>query len=150
MPIITLTTDWKASDYYVGSIKGKILSLCPASTIIDITHQIPPFNINQAAFVIRNCYYNFPPACVHIVAVNSEGGKDSPYLAIEYDAHYFISTDNGIIGLICSDPPEKIIRINAKNTDSSFAGFSVFAETACKLACGDKIESLGTPITEYF
>jgi len=123
--------------------------LCPESTIIDITHNIPPFNINQAAFVIRNCYYNFPPACVHIIAVNSEGGKDRPYLVIFYDGHYFITTDNGILGLMCTDPPEKIIRINAGENDNSFAGFSVFADTACKLASGEKLESIGKTVTDY-
>lgn len=149
MPIITLTTDWKASDYYVGSIKGKILSLCPESTIIDITHQIPSFNINQAAFIIRNCYYNFLPGCVHIIAVNSEGGTDRPYLAIKYDNHYFITTDNGIIGLICNNPPENIIRIAADDAENSYTGLMVFAESACKLAAGEKLESLGSPVTEF-
>ena len=149
MPIITLTTDWKANDYYVGAIKGKILSLCPKTSIVDISHQIVPFNINQAAFVIRNCYYNFLPGCVHIIAVNSEGGKDRPYLAVQYDKHYFITTDNGILGLICNNPPEIIVRIPSGKEESSFAGLSIFAETACKLVRGEKIESLGTPVTEY-
>lgn len=149
MPVITLTTDWNARDFYVGTIKGKILTRCPNVNIIDISHQIQAFNINQAAFIVRNCYYNFPRGSVHIVAVNTEGGKDKPYLVISNDGHYFISTDNGIIGLICNDNPEKIIKIKSTEPVTSFSALSVFADTACRLYSGEKIETLGTIVKEF-
>lgn len=149
MPIITLTTDWKTNDYYVGAIKGKILSECPGTTIIDITHQVPSFNINQAAFIIRNCYYNYPPGSIHLIAVNSEGGKDEPFLAVSYDKHYLLTTDNGILGLICSDPPDQVVRIDAVGDNYSFTGVSVFADAACRLAAGEAITALGTEVKEY-
>jgi S-adenosylmethionine hydrolase len=149
MSIITLTTDWNARDYYVGTIKGKILSRCNNVTIVDISHQVQAFNINLAAFIIRNCFYNFPPGSIHIIAVNMEGGKEHPYLAILYEGHYFLSTDNGIFGLICTENPDKIIKITITEPVTCFSGLSVFADTACKLCAGEKIDALGTSIHEF-
>jgi S-adenosylmethionine hydrolase len=143
MPIITLTTDWNTRDYYLGTLKGKILSRCQQVTIVDISHQIQAFNIDQAAFVIRNSYYNFPGGSIHIIAVNSEGGKDRPFLVIRYDGHYFISTDNGIFGLICSENPDKIIKIKTSEPVTSYSALSVFADAACRLSSGEKVEALG-------
>ena len=60
MPIITLTSDWGLKDHYIGAVKGAILSRMPDATIVDITHLIPSFDSEQAAFVLRNAYPNFP------------------------------------------------------------------------------------------
>jgi S-adenosylmethionine hydrolase len=149
MSIITLTTDWNANDFYVGAIKGKILSQCPHAIIIDISHRIQPFNITQAAFVIRNTYQNFPDGSIHIICVNTEGGQDKPFLAIKYKKHFFIGTDNGIFGLIIETEPEKIISIKTAEKITSFTAFSLFSVTACKLANDVKIESLGKQVKSF-
>jgi len=60
MAILTLTSDWGTKDYYVSAVKGKILSLLPETTIVDITHEIEPFNSIEAAYIIKNAYKNFP------------------------------------------------------------------------------------------
>ena len=149
MPVITLTTDWITSDYYIGAIKGKILSKCPQVQIVDISHQIQSFNITQAAFILRNCYYNFPAGSIHIIGVNSEGGSNRPFLIIDYDKHFFISTDNGIFGLLFSKEPTKIVKINMDSDMRSFSSFSIFADTACKIAKGNKINTLGSVIGQF-
>ena len=69
MAIITLTTDWGTKDHYIGAVKGTILRQMPEATIVDITHAIPAFDLNQAAFIIRNFYKNFPAGSIHILAV---------------------------------------------------------------------------------
>jgi S-adenosylmethionine hydrolase len=149
MSIVTLTTDWNKDDYYVGALKGKILSLCPQIRIVDLSHQVPPFNISHAAFILRNSYHNFPPGTMHIIGVNTEGGTDMPFLLLEYKKHYFIGTDNGIFGLMFSEKPDRIIALNAPRELNSFTSFNVFADTVCKLASGEKPESLGRPVKEY-
>lgn len=149
MPIITLTTDWNANDFYVGAIKGKILSQCPHAIIIDISHQVQPFNITQAAFIIRNSYSNFPDNSIHIICVNTEGAKDKPFLVLKYQKHYFIGTDNGIFGLLFENDPEQIISIKSNEKASSFAALSVFAEAAGKLANEGKIETLGNAVKSF-
>ncbi|MFC2111661.1 S-adenosyl-l-methionine hydroxide adenosyltransferase family protein [Bacteroidota bacterium] len=149
MSIVTLTTDWNTDDYYTGSLKGKILSQCSQIQIIDISHQVPAFNISHAAFILRNSYHNFPPGSIHIIGVNTEGGEDIPFLLVEYKKHYFIGADNGIFGLMFSEDPDRIIALNSPNEIQSFTSFNVFADTACKLASGEKPESLGKPAKEY-
>ena len=149
MTIVTLTTDWKSNDYYVGAIKGRIFSQCSHIQVVDISHQVQAFNITQAAFVIRNCFYNFPVGSIHIIGVNTEGGEDIPFLLVEYQKHFFIGTDNGIFGLMFNEEPERIIRLKSPAEIKSFTSFSVFADTACRIANGEKPETLGKIIKEY-
>jgi S-adenosyl-L-methionine hydrolase (adenosine-forming) len=149
MSIVTLTTDWNTDDYYTGALKGKILSQCSQIQIIDITHQVPAFNISHAAFVLRNAFHNFPPGSIHIIGVNTEGGKDNPFLLVEHQKHFFIGTDNGIFGLLFSEEPDRIIALKPPAELHSFTSFNVFADTACKLANGNKPESLGNQVKEF-
>jgi len=149
MSIVTLTTDWNTNDYYLGAIKGKILSQCPHLQIIDISHQVPAFNISNAAFILRNSFPNFPPGSIHIIGVNTEGSEDMPFLLVEYKKHFFIGTDNGIFGLMFTESPVRIISLNSPKKLQSFTSFSVFADTACKLASGENPESLGKTVKEY-
>jgi S-adenosylmethionine hydrolase len=149
MTIVTLTTDWNTNDYYVGAIKGKILSQSSHAQVVDISHQVSPFNITQAAFILRNCFYNFPRGSVHIIGVNTEGGKEMPFLVIEYKKHYFVGTDNGIFGLIFSEEPERIIELKSPAEVKSFSSFSIFATAASRLANGEKPEALGKTVEKY-
>ncbi len=149
MSIVTLTTDWNTDDYYSGALKGKILGQCSQIQIVDISHQVPAFDISHAAFVLRNSYHNFPPGSIHIIGVNTEGGEDMPFLLIDYNNHYFIGTDNGIFGLMFSEEPQKIIALNSPKELQSFTSFTVFADTACKIASGEKPESLGKTVKEF-
>ena len=100
MPIITLTTDWNKDDYYVGAAKGAIYSNCIDATIVDITHQIKPFNIFQAAFILKNSYRFYPSGTVHIIGVKTEIYADQKYIAAEFEGQYFLGTDNGIFSLL--------------------------------------------------
>jgi hypothetical protein len=149
MPIITLTTDWNTNDYYLGAIKGKIFSQCPNVVIVDISHQIQPFNIHQAAFILRNSFSNFPEGTIHLIGVNTEGGDETPFLIIRYENHYFIGTDNGIFGLLFSDEPEIVISIKIKEKIPGFSGISVLTDAACKVFNGVQPESLGTIVKSY-
>ncbi|NVO03167.1 MAG: SAM-dependent chlorinase/fluorinase [Bacteroidetes bacterium] len=145
MAIITLISDWGLKDHYLGAVKGTILSQIPETTIVDITHLIPSFDIQQASFILKNCYFNFPKGTVHIIGVNTEASIKSPHTAIEYDGHYFIGADNGVFALIFDNEPEKIIELNLIQ-DSDYFTFStrdVFVKAAVHLANGNKIEELG-------
>ncbi|MDB4303479.1 SAM-dependent chlorinase/fluorinase, partial [Desulfosarcina sp.] len=72
MPIITLTSDWGQKDAYAGAVKGAILSKMPEVTIVDISHQVPPYEIEQAAYILKNAYPNFPKGTIHIIGINTE------------------------------------------------------------------------------
>jgi len=147
MSIITLTSDWGLKDHYLSVVKAAILSRLPETIIIDISHQIPPFDLNQASFIIRNCWKGFPKGTVHIIGINTEAGIKSPHTAVEMEGHYFIGADNGIFSLIFDKQPERIIEIEIAQ-DSEYFTFStrdVFVKAAVHLLKGNSIEDLGIP-----
>ncbi|MGC6434547.1 MAG: SAM hydrolase/SAM-dependent halogenase family protein [Crocinitomicaceae bacterium] len=159
MPIITLTTDMGTKDHYVASIKGTILSILPELNIIDISHEIKPFNIAEAAFNLICCYQNFPKGSVHIIGVDSEpvinlSGENGSFPCIlKYDGHYFISNDNGFFGAFLSNKqPEGIWRIDDVLSNPKLFQFpakNIFAPIACKIIKGEDINNIGSTIGKY-
>ncbi len=152
MAVITLTSGW-ADDFYVAAVKGAILSALPDARIVDISHHIPPFNtgISHAAYIVRNSYSYFPKGTVHVLSVLSEYKEDMPFLAIHYDGHYFVGTDNGIFGLICTSLPDQMVKIE-KYTDEmspNYPAIFVFVPAAVHLAKRGNILDLGTPVVDY-
>jgi S-adenosylmethionine hydrolase len=147
MPIITLTSDWGQKDHYAGAVKGAILSRMPDVTIIDISHQIPPFEIEQAAFVLKNAWRDFPIGTIHIIGVNTEESDKFGHTVVEKDGHFFIGTDNGLFSLLFDQKPDKIIELTITQDSNSFT-FSTrdrFVKAAIHLAQGNKVEALGSP-----
>ena len=150
MNFITLISDWNSADYYIGAIKGRILSQCPQATVIDVNHQVPSYSITQAAFVLKNSYKNFPEGSIHLVAVNSEATKDKPIIILKYDKHFFIGADNGIFHLLMEGVPEKIIEIKNQQHAGSFPELEIFANAAANLANGKSMDELGKPREKVF
>ncbi len=147
MAIVTITSDWNKNDHYLASLKGRILTACPDAIIIDITHQITPFNSAQAAFVLRNCFRNFPEGTVHLICVNAESTKEKPHVAVKALNHFFIGTDNGIFGLLFDEEPEEAVMLTKNNVKTeSFPELYIFAEFACKILKNNKLQPLGTPV----
>ncbi|MCF8228445.1 MAG: SAM-dependent chlorinase/fluorinase [Bacteroidales bacterium] len=145
MSVITLISDWGLKDHYLGAVKGKLLKLLPETQLIDISHQIEPFNSMQAAFVLKNAWHNFPKGSVHILAVNTEESDKYPHCIIEVDGHYFIGTDNGTFSLIFDKNPSRIIELDIVQ-DSNYFTFSTydrFIKVAVELINGSEPESLG-------
>jgi S-adenosylmethionine hydrolase len=151
MSIITITSDWNEDDYYVASLKGKVLSRCPEVRIVDISHRVKPFNTAQAAFLVRNSYRHFPAGSIHIVAVNSEPGADGQLLAALVEEQYFLCADNGLLGLLGDPAPGQVVslRLDERQRNSSFVALSVFAEAACHLAGGGSLDALGENTDTY-
>lgn len=143
MAIITITTDLGLKDHYVSSIKGAILSRLPNVTIVDISHQIPTYNIQDAAYILKNAYPNFPKGSIHLLGVKSEQIKESSHVIVFADGHYFISSDNGVFSLLLETTIDKIIEL--PTIISTFPTRDVFAVAAVQLASGATIESLGKP-----
>ena len=152
MSIITLTTDLGLKDHYVASVKGAILSQIPDIDIIDITHNIEAFNISQAAYVLRNCFKNFPKGSIHILGVDAELSLKNSHLAVFAQGHYFIGTDNGCFSLLFDQlKPNKIVELNInQDTDSlTFPIKDVFVIAACHIARGGTLEIIGKEIVKF-
>lgn len=150
MPIITLTTDFGYKDHFVGAIKGTIYKELENAKIVDISHSVSPFNIQECAYILKNSYKHFPPGSIHIVGVDSELSPENQHIAVLVDEHYFIMANNGVIGLIISEiVPEKIVEIQLPNSvDGPFPEMEVFVKAASHIARGGKLEVIGRDFKE--
>src|SRR5210317_883717 len=145
MAIITLTTDFGHKDHFVGALKGTIYKELSDAKIVDITHTVSPFNIQECAYILKNSYKAFPEGTVHIVGVDSEPTIENQHIAVLVDNHYFISANNGVISLITSEiEPEKVVEINIPNSIvGSFPVLDIFVKVACHIVRGGKLEVVG-------
>lgn len=145
MAIITLTTDFGYKDHFVGALKGTIYKELSDAKIVDITHTVSPFNIQECAYILKNSYKAFPEGTIHIVGVDSEPTIENQHIAVLVDNHYFISANNGVISLITSEiEPEKVVEINIPNpVYGSFPVLDIFVKVACHIVRGGKLEVVG-------
>ena len=148
MSIITLTTDFGTKDHSAAVVKGAVYKQLPNAVIVDITHEISPFHIQEGAYVIKNAYKNFPEGSIHIIGIDSELTPENKHIAVFLDGHYFICADNGIISLITSEiKPENLVEINIPDSiHNNFASLDIFVQVACHLARGGTLEVIGKRI----
>lgn len=144
MAIITLTSDWGHRDHYIAAVKGKLLSLMPEVTIVDISHTIEHYNHNHAAFVLINAFSFFPQGTVHIIGVNSIAGINSPHTVMKFGGHYFIGADNGILSLISAGSNYEIWEIDTpSDTDYfTFPSRDTFPKVAAHILSGKPISGI--------
>ncbi len=156
--IITLTTDWGDSDYYAGAVKGILFSLLPNVRVVDISHNITPFDTAHAAYVLKNAFTTFPKGSVHIIGVDTEDFATSTtvqsHVALMYKGHYFIGADNGVFSLLLDgDKADTIVELTtpfeavAEKVRFSFSSRDRFAHAAVHLANGGDILELGKELS---
>ena len=149
MAIITLTSDWGLSDYYVPAVKGAIFSALSDVNVVDITHNIEPFDVRSAAFIVKNCYKNFPKGTIHILAIDTEESVANPHVVVKVNDHYFVGTDNYIFSLIIDEDPYEAVIIDVMQ-DTDFFTFSTrdrFVKVAVMLYNNVSMSEIGTPYT---
>lgn len=148
MSIITLTTDFGLKDHFVGSLKGKIITEHPDVQIIDISHNIDLFNISEASYIINAAYSSFPKGTVHLIGVDSERTFENKHIAMQWNDHYFICADNGILSILTQKiVPQKIVEINIHDRLADNAtDMDVFVKVACHLAKGGVMNVIGREI----
>lgn len=153
--MITLLTDFGTSDYFVAAMKGIILGICSEAKIIDITHDIPPQDIQAAAFTLSACYKDFPINTIHLAIVDPGVGSVRRIIIVEAGGYYFVGPDNGIFSYIYSNEQNvKVISVvNIKYlrevVSNTFHGRDIFAPVAAHLANGVTPESFGEEISDY-
>lgn len=154
-PIITLTTDFGLEDIYVGVMKGVILSIAPQSRLVDITHSIPPQDIDAGGRALGEAFPFFPPGTIHVAVVDPEVGGQRAALLVQAGGHVFIGPDNGIFSFVLKGfEPVQVHAIIAERymnarVSATFHGRDVFAPAAAHLAAGAAPESLGPEVSDY-
>lgn len=155
MPIITLTTDFGLSDGYVAAMKGVILSIAPQVMLVDITHQIRPQHVREAAYVLTTVLPYFPPGTVHVAIVDPGVGSARRPIGVRIDGSYCVGPDNGLFtyALDAASQPVHCIHLDKpgywrSEISSTFHGRDIFAPAAAHLANGLALEMLGSPIDD--
>lgn len=148
MSIITLTTDYGLKDHFVGALKGKIVKEFPEAKIFDITHGIDPFNTAEASYLIGAAYGHYPAGTVHLIGVDAEHNKENQHIALQWNDHYFIGADNGILSMLLQhQQPQKLVAINIHDrlpTDAT--DLDVLVKVACHVAKGGLLNVIGKEI----
>src|SRR5205823_156276 len=130
-PILTLTTDFGLSDHYVGTMKGVILGICPQAQMVDISHEVSPYEITEGAFLIAQAYRHFPKKTVHVVVVDPGVGTARRPILMEAAGQYFVAPDNGVLSMVYSREKHKVRliandRYFRKPVSTTFHGRDVF------------------------
>jgi S-adenosylmethionine hydrolase len=149
MSIITLTTDFGLKDHFVGALKGKLISEYPEIQIIDITHEVDLFNISEASYITNASYNSFPKGTVHLIGVDYERNKDTKHIAIQWNNHFFVCADNGILSILTQKiVPQKMVEINIHDRlNDATTDLDVFVKVACHLAKGGSLNVIGKEIS---
>ena len=147
MPLLTLTSDIGSQDFLVGAIKGQLLSANATFNIVDVSHNLSPFNYPQAAYVCRNAIKNFPEGTFHLVLVNLFDQRPEHLLLVKYNEQYIGCADNGLITMILEEVPQNIIALslNKSAQKNTLYCASVFAKAFDQVLAGEPFESIGDP-----
>ena len=148
MTIVTLTTDFGHKDFSISVIKAALLQQIPNLKIIDISHEISPYNASETAYILKNAFRAFPKGSIHIIGVESEWTPENIHLVMEFEEHYFIGADNGILSMIKEDfIATKIVEINIhKTVITSFPVLDIFINVAAHISRKGSLEVIGKSI----
>ena len=148
MSIITLTTDYGLKDHFVGALKGKILTEFPTAVIVDISHDVDQFNIAEASYILGASYFSFPKGTVHLIGVDAELNAENQHVAIEWNEHFFVCADNGILSMLTQKIlSQKMVAINIhERLNFEATDLDVFVAVACHLAKGGLLNVIGKEI----
>jgi len=153
--IVTLTTDFGEQDYYVGAMKGVILDVSPDTEVIDLCHNVLPYDILDAAFTIAQSYRWFPLRTVHLVVVDPGVGTQRRPILVSGDRHFFIGPDNGVFSFIYPEQEKLTVwHITGDHyfhqpVSNTFHARDVFAAVAGWLAKGVEARQFGDEIEDY-
>ena len=110
MTAVTLTTDFGLKGYYLAALKGAVLSENPGVQLVDVSHQVKPYDIVQGAYILKNAYHHFPEGTIHLISIHNLSAPLS-MIAFQHDGHYFIGPNNGIFSLLFDPLPNNIYRL---------------------------------------
>ena len=153
-PVVTLLTDFGTADYFVAAVKGVILTINPLASIVDITHEIPPQDIEAGAFTLLTCYRDFPEGTVHMAVVDPGVGSTRRAIVVNAGSHYFVGPDNGLFSYVLDrEPSHQTFHLTAREyfreePSSTFHGRDIFAPIAAALSKGVKPAKLGPRVED--
>jgi S-adenosylmethionine hydrolase len=153
-PVIGLLTDFGLRDHYVGAVKGAILAICPEAVLVDVVHELPPYDVLEGAFALAAAYGAFPPGAVFVAVVDPGVGSARRGLVLEAGGYRFVGPDNGLLGLVMAEHDERRLhelaneKLFRPRVASTFHARDVFGPVAAHLARGLPVEAAGPPVLD--
>ncbi len=146
MTIVTLTTDFGLRGYYLAALKGAILYENPGLQIIDISHEVKPYDIVQGAYILKNAYHHFPEGTIHLIGIDNLSAPLS-LIALRHNGHYFIGPDNGIFSLMFDQQPKEAYRLEMKK-GNHFPFNDTASHAISHISSGKPLVEIGLPAKE--
>ena len=146
-PLLTLTTDYGRKDFHLPRMKAHLLAAVRPLQIVDLCHDIPPYNITRAAFIFKRVWRHYPEGAMHLISVNDFYAARSRFLAIRHGRQYFIGPDNGIFSLIFGKLPDETYVLDGHSQGDSLP--SIYARGVGHIAGGKPFHEVGIPATKF-
>jgi S-adenosyl-L-methionine hydrolase (adenosine-forming) len=153
--IVTLLTDFGTADYFVGALKGALLCVNPAAQVVDITHEIPPHDVEAGAFTLLAAFEVFPPGTIHVAVVDPGVGSSRRPVIASGGGHVFVGPDNGVFGYVYERLKSfRVFHVTndkyfRREVSATFHGRDIFAPVAGALSRGVEPEELGQEVTDF-
>ena len=153
-PIVTLTTDFGVKDHFVGVMKGVIASISPDATVVDISHEVRPYEITEGAFLVAQAYRYFPAKTVHVAVVDPGVGSARRPIMIEAEKQFFVGPDNGVLAMVYANVAHRARELTSDKyfvhpVSHTFHGRDIFAPVAAHLSKGVRPSLLGPIIDNH-
>lgn len=145
-PIITLTTDFGHQDFHLPRLKGALLSHCPPARLVDVTHDVAPYDITEAAHVLGRCWRHFPTGTIHLLSVYDFYQPRGRYLLLRHGGHGFVGPDNGVFGLLLPGATPETHVLDRYAAEDSL--FQIYARAVGHLAAGGAAAEIASPVGE--
>ncbi|MEX2152769.1 MAG: SAM-dependent chlorinase/fluorinase [Gemmatimonadaceae bacterium] len=147
--IISLLTDFGTADGYVGEMKGVLLSAAPGVSVVDISHDVPPHDVELGRLTVARYWLRFPAGTVHVAIVDPDVGSERAALAVASEGRFLVGPDNGLLSPALLMPGARAVQLPIPSQASAtFHGRDVFVPAAAMLARGVDIDALGEPAME--
>jgi S-adenosylmethionine hydrolase len=161
--VIALLTDFGLEDHYVGAMKAVITGINPKAQVIDISHHIPPQDIQEGAFTLYAVYKYFPKGAIFVAVVDPGVGTRRRIVCLRTKQHTFLAPDNGLLSLVIAKEVGARVRLRRMpllavevtnpryflpEVSSTFHGRDIFAPVAAHLSKGLNPTRLGRPIDD--
>jgi S-adenosylmethionine hydrolase len=153
--LITLLTDFGTRDYFVASMKGVILNINSQARLVDLSHEVAPQQIEEAAYLLKSSYRYFPDGTVHVAVVDPGVGSRRRPLLVTTSRYFFVAPDNGLLSYIFEEETSVEVRVIENKQyrldaeGATFDGRDLFAPAAAWLTKGQAPGSYGRIIKDY-
>jgi len=154
-PTIAMLSDFGLTDWFVGTMKGVILSLCPTARLVDICHDVAKHRVEDGAFILNTSHRFFPDGTIFLCVVDPEVGSQREAVVARNERFYFVAPNNGLLTFLAVQSREWEARkidnpqYRLPNPSQTFHGRDIFAPAAAHLAQGAPFETFGPPLENF-